>query len=201
MTDDELGSPAAHAVTWVADLLVRARILPVNELQTLRVPSEEDGVTASVVAVLRQLLPERIARHSITEITDEASYVTLVQSLALATSAAWHPEGLRSTLDPMDDEAMIEFHQDDQHVLWRFHQPAEGIAPDFGRLVNSFTVATLGAAFVPLPTEDDGQPLAIFLPESAATELSEMLTELAIGTPADIATQTTSPLVPQKPTE
>ena len=71
---------------------------------------------------------------------------------------------------------MVEFHQDGQHVLWRFHQPAEGIAPDFGRLVNSFTVATLGAAFVPLPAENS-HSLAIYLPEPAATELSEMLAE------------------------
>jgi hypothetical protein len=200
MSDDERGGTAAHAVTQVADLLVRARILPVNELQTIRVPREEDGVSASVVAVLRQLLPERIVRHDIAEVTDEASYVRLVQSLASATADAWHPEGLRSTLDPMDDEAMVEFQQDDQHVLWRFYQPTEGIAPDFGRLVKSFTVATLGAAFVPLPAED-GHPLAIYLPEPAATELSEMLAELAFGTSADIAMQTTSPLAPQKPTE
>ena len=191
MSDDDRGSPAAHAVTQVVDLLVRARILPVNELQTLRVPKEEDGSNASVVAVLGQLLPERIVHHDVTEIADEASYVTLVQSFASATAETWHPEGLRSTLDPMDDEAMVEFHQDGQHVLWRFHQPAEGIAPDFGRLVNSFTIATLGAAFVSLPAED-GHSLAIYLPEAAATELSEMLAELAIGTPADIATQTTS---------
>ncbi len=197
MSDDDRGSASAHAVTQVADLLVRARILPVNELQTLRVPKEEDGVLASVVAVLDQLLPERIVRHDVAEIADEAAYVRLVETFAAATGDAWHPKGLRSTLNSMDAEAMVEFHQDDQHVMWRFHQPAEGIAPDFGRLVNSFTVATLGAAFVPLPTEDS-RSLAIYLPEPVATELSELLADFVTGTPLDIATQITSPLINQK---
>lgn len=190
MSDADHGSPAAQAVTQVADILVRARILPVNELQTLRVPDEGDDVNASVVKVLRELLPQRIVSYDVAEIADDEAYAKLVESFAAVTEEAWHPKDLRSILYSLDDEAMVEFDQDDQHVLWRFHQPTEGVAPDFGRLVNSFTVAALDSAFVPLPTED-GSALTIYLPEPAATELGELLADIA----ADIASvQTTVPI-------
>jgi hypothetical protein len=190
MSDEARGGAAAHAVTRVADLLVRSRLLPVNELQTLRVPDEAEGATESVVAALCQLLPERIVRHAATQEADDDAYVALVHLYAAATAEAWHPEGLRSTLDPLHDEAKVEFDQGDDHVRWRFQQPAERVAPDFVRLVNSFTAATLGGAFVSLPAED-GRALAIYLPEPAATELGELLSDLSGD---EAASQITVPL-------
>jgi hypothetical protein len=182
MSDDgrgeATGDAAARAITQVADLLARWRLLPANTLHTLRVPKAGDDVPASVAAAIGQLLPERIVAHGAAAIADAESYAELVRRYAAATCGAWQPVGLRSALDLLDGEAMVEFEHDGERVRWRFAQPAEEVVPDFILLVNSFAAASLGSAFVPLPT-DDGHTLAIYLPEPTAAELRALLADIA----------------------
>jgi hypothetical protein len=179
-TGEATGDAAVRAITQVADLLARWRLLPTNTLHALRVPEAGDGVLASVAAAICQLLPERIVAHEAAAVVDAESYAELVRRYAAATCGAWQPLGLRSALDLLDGEAMVEFDHDGERVRWRFAQPTETVSLDFTHLVNSFAATALGGAFVSLPTKDE-QTLAIYLPESAAAELSTLLAEIAVG--------------------
>jgi hypothetical protein len=132
---------------------------------------------AKLAEAIERLMPDRVVRYGSDCLGEDLDYAPLVVRYASATREEWQPERLRSAVDRLDAEAIVEFTFRGEPFRWRFLQDANRVSLDFLRLLASFVATHLTGQYVYIPTSGD-DVLAVYLPMDIARQLELVVQQL-----------------------